>query len=177
VRWYSGRKGLQQIRRIAAQNERTHRAVLTPAVSQIHSHRQTISIGAKRVSPAIFFAVPRHHSCIQGCSPGQLSQHLSHHFLCISLHWTSRFRPLQGWFTPLRRLAMLLQGSISLFYSLIAPLSAWITASLSPSVIGNRPSHLIWFRKLSRLVSQMVSRLSAGLRGIGTGDFVTFTYP
>src|SRR6266566_3367245 len=38
------------------------------------------------------------------------SQDFREYFFRISLHWTSRFRPLQGWFTPLRRLAMLLQG-------------------------------------------------------------------
>jgi hypothetical protein len=40
------------------------------------------------------------------------------YFFGISLHRTSRFRPLHGWFTPLRGLAMLLQGSISLFMGL-----------------------------------------------------------
>ncbi len=33
----------------------TKNAVLTPAVPQIHSHRQTIEIGPNRASPAIFF--------------------------------------------------------------------------------------------------------------------------
>src|ERR1035438_9879219 len=75
--------------------------------------RQTISIGAHRVSPAISFCARRHRRRIQFSR--QLSQHFREYFFRISLHRTSRFRPLQAWFTPLRRLAMLLQGSISFF--------------------------------------------------------------
>jgi hypothetical protein len=56
--------------------------------------------------------------------------------------YASRFRPLPGWFTPLRRLAMLLQGRPP--YSQIAPLSALINGSSWPSVIGGSTfsSHL-----------------------------------
>ena len=64
----------------------------------------------------------------------------------ISLHQTSRFRPLQGWFTLLQRLAMLLQGRSP--FTCDCTLSALITASLTPSVIGDRPSHAIWFQQL-----------------------------
>src|SRR5207253_1678199 len=60
---------------------------------------------------------------------------------------TSRFRPLQGWFTPLQRLAMLLQGRSP--FSCDCTLSALITASLTPSVIGDRPSHAICLQQLS----------------------------
>src|SRR5260370_35728230 len=118
----------------------TKNAVLTPAVPQIHSHRQTISIRANRVSPAIFFCARRHRRRIQFSR--QLLQDLCEHFFRISLHRTSRFRPLQVWFTPLRRLAMLLQGLIS--FSCDRTLSALITASLTPSVIGDRPSPICW---------------------------------
>src|SRR5712691_8516614 len=114
-------------------------AVLTPAVSQIHSHRQTISIGANWVSPAIFFCARRHRRPIQFSR--QLPQDFREYFFRISLHRTSRFRPLQGWFTPLQRLAMLLQGRSP--FSCDCTLSALITASLTPSVIGDRPSHAI----------------------------------
>src|SRR5713226_3560990 len=122
----------------------TKNAVLTPAVPQIHSHRQTISIGANCVSPAIFFCARRHRRRIQFSR--QLPQDFREYFFRISLHRTSRFRPLQGWFTPLRRLAMLLQGRSP--FSCDCTLSALITASLTPSVIGDRPSHPIWFRQL-----------------------------
>src|SRR6266849_2027047 len=117
----------------------TKNAVLTPAFPQIHSHRQTISIGANGVSPAIFFCARRYRRRIQFSR--QLSQDFREYFFGISLHWTSRFRPLQGWFTPLRRLAMLLQGRSP--FSCDCTLSALITASLTPSVIGGRPSHPI----------------------------------
>jgi hypothetical protein len=70
----------------------------------------------------------------------QLPQDLREYLFRISLHRTSRFRPLHGWFTPLRRLAMLLQGRSP--FSCDCTLSALITASLTPSVIGDRPSHL-----------------------------------
>ena len=87
------------------------------------------------------YVAPRHRWRIQFSR--QLSQHLRHHFFRISLHRTSHFRPLQGCFTPLARLAILLQGRSP--YSQIAPLSALINGSLSPSVIGDRPSHPICF--------------------------------
>src|SRR5664279_4448679 len=117
----------------------TKNAILTPAVSQIHSHRQTISIGANCVSPAISFCARRHRRLIQFSR--QLFQDFREYFFRISLHRTSRFRPLQTWFTPLRRLAMLLQGRSP--FSCDCTLSALITASLTPSVIGDRPSHSI----------------------------------
>src|SRR6266436_3440773 len=117
----------------------TKNAVLTPAVSQIHSHRQTISIGANCVSPAIFFCARRHRPRIQFSR--QLPQDFREYFFRISLHRTSRFRPLQAWFIPLQRLAMLLQGRSP--FSCDSTLSALITASLTPSVIGDRPSHAI----------------------------------
>src|ERR1700680_3424608 len=72
---------------------------------------------------------------------GQLFQHLRHHFLRISLHWASRLRSLRGWFTLPARLAMLLQGRSP--FSCDCTLSALITASLTPSVIVDRPSHPI----------------------------------
>jgi hypothetical protein len=53
-----------------------------------------------------------------------------------------RLHPLRARFTLLRRIAMLLHGSISLS-SVIAPLSALINGSLMPLVIGDRPSHPI----------------------------------
>src|SRR6266478_2455720 len=117
----------------------TKNAVLTPAVSQIHSHRQTISIGAHCVSLAIFFCARRHRPRIQFSR--QLPQDFREYFFRISLHRTSGFRPLQAWFTPLQRLAMLLQGRSP--FSCDCTLSALITASLTPSVIGDRPSHAI----------------------------------
>jgi hypothetical protein len=123
----------------------TQNAVLTPAVPQIYSHRQTIAIGANRVSPAIFSSARRHGRRIQFSR--QLPQDFREYFFHISLHWTSRFRPLQGWFTPLRRLAMLLQGRSP--FSCDCTLSALITASLTPSVIGDRPSHPTCFRQLT----------------------------
>src|SRR5882724_3967879 len=123
----------------------TKNAVLTPAVSQIHSHRQPISIGANGVSPAIFFCARRHRRRIQFSR--QLPQDFREYLFRISLHRTSRFRPLQGWFTPLQRLAMLLQGRSP--FSWDGTLSALITASLTPSVIGDRPSHPIWLRQQS----------------------------
>src|SRR5947209_17718859 len=43
----------------------TQNAVLTPAVSQIHSHRQTIEIGSNRVSPAIFLCARAHGRRVQ----------------------------------------------------------------------------------------------------------------
>src|SRR5712691_12716688 len=123
----------------------TKNAVLTPAVSQIHSHRQTISIWANCVSLAIFFCARRHRRRIQFSR--QLPQDFREYFFRISLHRTSRFRPLQGWFTPLQRLAMLLQGRSP--FSCDCTLSALITASLTPSVIGDRPSHAICYRQPS----------------------------
>src|ERR1700758_4713118 len=66
-------------------------AVLTPAVPQIHSHRQTISLGAHRVSPAIFLWARRHRRRRIPVSR-QLSQDFRQYFFHISLHWTSRFR-------------------------------------------------------------------------------------
>src|SRR5437899_1723572 len=122
----------------------TKNAVLTPAVPQIHSHRQSISIGAHRVSLAIFFCARQLRRRIQFSR--QLPQDFREYCFRIALHRTSRFRPLQAWFTPLRRLAMLLQGRSP--FSCDCTLSALITASLTPSVIGDRPSHLIWFRQL-----------------------------
>src|SRR5712671_4212080 len=122
----------------------TKNAVLTPAVSQIHSHRQTISIGANCVSPAIFFCARRHRRRIQFSR--QIPQDFREYFFRISLHRNSRFRPLQGWFTPLQRLAMLLQGRSP--FSCDCTLSALITASLTPSVIGDRPSHPICLHQL-----------------------------
>ena len=116
---------------------------LTPAVSQIHSHRQTIQIGANRVSPATFFYTARHRRRLQFSR--QLCQDFREYFFRISLHRTSRFRPLHGWFTPLRRLAMLLQGRSP--FSCDCTLSALLTASLTPSGIGDRPSHAIWFQQ------------------------------
>jgi hypothetical protein len=72
----------------------------------------------------------------------QLFQDLRECFFRISLQRTSRFRPLHGWFTPLRGLAILLQGSIS--FSCDRTLSALITASLTPSVMGPTfSSHLV----------------------------------
>src|SRR5262249_33232552 len=117
----------------------TKNAVLTPAVPQIHSHRQTISIGANRVSLAIFFCARRHRRRIQFSR--QLSQDFRQYFFRISLHRATRFRPL---FTLPGGLAMLLQGRSP--FSCDCTLSALITASLTPSVIGDRPSHPIWFR-------------------------------
>ena len=81
----------------------------SPRVLLINSVRtQTISIGANRVSPAIFSCARRHRRRIQFSR--QLPQNFREDFFHLSLHWTSRFRPLQGWFTPLRRLAILLKG-------------------------------------------------------------------
>jgi hypothetical protein len=137
----------------------TKNAVLTPAVPQIHSHRQTISIGANRVSPAIFFCARRHRRRIQFSR--QLLQDLCEYFFRISLYRTSRFRPIQGWFTPLRRLAMLLQGSIS--FSCDRTLSAFITASLTPSVIGDRPSHPICLQQFRFARCQPAVPLRANL--------------
>jgi hypothetical protein len=62
----------------------TKNAVLTPAVSQIHSHRQTISIGANCVSPAIFFCARRHRRRIQFSR--QLPQDFREYFFRLSLH-------------------------------------------------------------------------------------------
>jgi hypothetical protein len=123
----------------------TKNAILTPAVSQIHSHRQTISIGANCVSPAIFFCARRNRRRTQ--FPRQLFQDLREYFFRVSLHRTSSFRPLQACFTPLPRLAMLLQGSIS--FSCDRTLSALITVSLTPSVIWDRPSHAICLHQLT----------------------------
>jgi hypothetical protein len=50
--------------------------------------------------------------------------------------------PLRCLFLLYGRLAILLQGSISLF-NVIAPSSALITGSLTRSVVGDRPSHPI----------------------------------
>src|SRR5438132_7314752 len=126
-------------------SRQTKNAVLTPAVPQIHSHRQSISIGAHRVSPAIFFCARRHRRHIQ--FPRQLSQDFREYFFRISLYRTSCFRSLQPWFTPLRRLAMLLQGRSP--FSCDCTLSALITFSLTTSVIGDRPSHPICLRQLT----------------------------
>jgi len=95
---------------------------------------------------AIFFCARRHRRRIQFSR--QLFQHFREYFFRISLHRTSRFPPLHAWFTPLRRLAMLLLGRSP--FSCDCTLSALITASLTPSVIEDRPSHPIWLRKLSR---------------------------
>jgi hypothetical protein len=134
---FLGRPQLSFSRRFSRQSK----AALTAAVPQIRSHRQTISIGANCISPAIFFCARRHRRRIQFSR--QLFQDFREYFFRISLHRTSRVRPLQGWFTPLRRLAMLLQGSIS--YSCDRTLSALITASLTPSVIRARPSHPVGY--------------------------------
>src|SRR5262252_2509388 len=53
-----------------------------------------------------------------------------------------RFHTLRFLFLLHGRLAILLHGSISLSFG-IAPSSALITGSLTPSVIGDRPSHPI----------------------------------
>jgi hypothetical protein len=66
-------------------------------------------------------------------------------FFRISLHRTSRFRPLQGWFTPLQRLAMLLQV-ISFF---MIALSALITAPTNAIPDRDRPSHAIDYNRFS----------------------------
>src|SRR5712691_3581383 len=92
------------------------------------------------------FLLPRRHRRRIQFSP-QLPQDFREYFFRISLHRTSRFRPLQGWFTPLRRLAMLLQGRSP--FSCDCTLSALITASLTPSVIGDRPSHPICLQQLT----------------------------
>ena len=106
-------------------SRQSRNAALTAAIPQIGSHRQTTSIGANRISPAIFFCARRHRRRL--LFSRQLCQAFREYFFRISLHRTSRFRPLHGWFA-LRRLAMLLQGSIS--FSCDRTLSALITASL-----------------------------------------------
>jgi hypothetical protein len=71
--------------------------------------------------------------------------------LGIALHWTSRLRSLRACCTPPARLAMLLQGRSP--FSCDCTLSALITASLTPSVIGDRPSHPIRLQQLESCLS------------------------
>src|SRR5439155_17486886 len=120
-----------------------------------------------RVSPAIFFCARRHRRHIQ--FPRQLSQDFREYFFRISLYRTSCFRSLQPWFTPLRRLAMLLQGRSP--FSCDCTLSALITVSLTPSVIGDRPSHPICFRQL-RYTSFKNSGLFSGTRCYSISELI-----
>src|SRR5262249_14364307 len=119
---------------------------------QVPPHRERISIGANRVSLAIFFCARRHRQRIQFSR--QLSQDFRQYFFRISLHRATRFRPLPGCFTLPGGLAMLLQGRSP--FSCDCTLSALITASLTPSVIGDRPSHPIWLHSSGPRVMSLV---------------------
>ena len=79
-------------------------------------------------------------------SAGEFSTQFLHQFrqycLGVSLPWTLSFHPLRFLFLLHGRLAILLHR-VDLLIHWIAPLSALITASLTRSVIGDRPSHPI----------------------------------
>src|SRR5215831_884596 len=91
----------------------TQNAVVAPLVSQIHSHRQPVQIGTQLGSRTGFSLVRRRRLQLQLSS--QFLHQLRQHFLGFSLHWALSFRcPLRSLFLLPGRIAILLQGSISL---------------------------------------------------------------
>src|SRR5260370_10670152 len=83
----------------------TQHTVVAPLVAQIHSHRQTVEIGAK-LSSLILFSTRCCHLCrIQLCF--QLSHQFRQHFFRIPLHRAPRLRPFRCPFTLLSRIVML----------------------------------------------------------------------
>ena len=87
----------------------TQNAVVAPLVPQIHTHRQTIEIGAKLAS-LMLFSGARCCGLFRIQLFLQLSHQLCQHFLRIPSDWASRLRLLRCRFTLLSRIVMLLQG-------------------------------------------------------------------
>src|SRR6516225_1211799 len=142
-------------------------AVVAPLVPQIQSHGQSVEIGSQlRLLPHLSWA--RRHRLQLQLSPQSFHQ-LRQHFLRFSLHRPLRPRPLRCLFLLRWRLAILLQGSISLLI-VIAPLSALITGSLTPSVIGDRPSHPTARIKHTAALLQNGQVLAAG--GVNSAGFL-----
>jgi hypothetical protein len=118
----------------------TQNAVMAPLVAKIHAHRQTVQIVAKLTSLILFSARCCHFFRIQlffqlwPPIPPALPSYPAAPGPATSSAWMSVHSSFQNCYAFSR--------SISLAV-VIAPSSALITGSLTPSVIGDRPSHPI----------------------------------
>ena len=120
----------------------TQNAEVAPLVAEIHTHGQSVSVGARYTAAAL---LPRAAPCrLRFQFLTQLYHQFRHHFFGIPLNRTSRLSRPSGLATDHYSFHSCFSFSkVDLLIVRLHLISASITQKRNANVIGNRPSHLI----------------------------------